>query len=82
MVFLQTAAQGIDTDNPYLTAFLKHRNIESLSHGLLADLVSAIYVHEDKSIEIEFHFADPYRRIAEYAAGNQKALCVTGGKAV
>lgn len=78
----ETAAQGIDTDNPYLTAFLKRRNIESLSRGLLADLVSAIYVHEDKSIEIEFHFADPYRRIAEYAAGNQKALCVTGGKAV
>ena len=60
----ETIAQGIDDDNPYLTAFLKHRNIQSLSRGLLVELVNAIYVHEDKSIEIEFNFADQYRRIA------------------
>ena len=60
----ETIARGIDDDNPYLTAFLKHRNIQSLSRGLLVELVNAIYVHEDKSIEIEFNFADQYRRIA------------------
>ena len=75
-------AQGIDTENPYLTAFLKHRNIDSLSRGLLVELVNAIYVHEDKSIEIEFNYADQYRRIAEYIENNQKKLCETGGKAV
>ena len=75
-------AQGIDTENPYLTAFLKHRNIDSLSRGLLVELVNAIYVHEDKSIEIEFNYADQYRRIAEYIENNQKELCETGGKAV
>lgn len=74
-------AQGIDTENPYLTAFLKHRNIDSLSRGLLVELVNAIYVHEDKSIEIEFNYADQYRRIAEYIENNQKELCETGGKA-
>ncbi len=75
-------AQGIDTENPYLTAFLKHRNIDSLSRGLLVELVNAIYVHEDKSIEIEFNYADQYRRIAEYIENSQKKLCETGGKAV
>ena len=75
-------AQGIDTENPYLTAFLKHRNIDSLSRGLLVELVNAIYVHEDKSIEIEFNYADQYRRIAEYIENNQQELCETGGKAV
>ncbi len=75
-------AQGIDTENPYLTAFLKHRNIDSLSRGLLVELVNAIYVHDDKSIEIEFNYADQYRRIAEYIENNQKELCETGGKAV
>ena len=75
-------AQGIDTENPYLTAFLKHRNIDSLSRGLLVELVNAIYVHEDKSIEIEFNYADQYRRIAEYIENNQKELCETGEKAV
>ncbi len=78
----ETAAQGIDAENPYLTAFLKHRNIDSLSRGLLVELVNAIYVHEDKSIEIEFNFADQYRRIAEYLENNRKELCITGGKAV
>jgi len=78
----ETAAQGIDAENPYLTAFLKHRNIDSLSRGLLVELVNAIYVHEDKSIEIEFNFADQYRRIAEYLETNRKELCMTGGKAV
>ena len=78
----ETIARGIDDDNPYLTAFLKHRNIQSLSRGLLVELVNAIYVHEDKSIEIEFNFADQYRRIAEHVENNHEELCITGGKAV
>lgn len=78
----EVLAQGVDTENPYLTAFLKHRNIDSLSRGLLVELVNAIYIHEDKSIEIEFNYADQYRRIAEYIENNQKELCETGGKAV
>lgn len=77
----EAIAQGVDTDDPYLTAFLKHRNIEHLSRGLLVELINAIYVHEDKSIEIEFNYADQYRRIAEYIEANQKELCKTGGKA-
>ena len=77
----ETLAQGIDAKNPYLTTFLKHRNIEKLSRGLLVELVNAIYVHEDKSIEIEFNFADQYRRIAEYIENNKVGLCENGGKA-
>ena len=78
----EALAQGIDTENPYLTTFLKHRNIETLSRGLLVELVNAIYVHEDKSIEIEFNYADQYRRIAEYIENNKVELCENGGKAV
>lgn len=78
----EASAQDIDCDNPYLTAFLKRRNIDSLSRGLLVELVNAVYVHEDKSIEIEFNYTDPYRRIAEYAEHNQAGLCETGGKTV
>ena len=74
-------AQDNDAENPYVTAFLKHRNIESLSRGLLVELVNAIYVHQDKSIEIEFHFADQYRRIAKYIENNEAELCEDGGKA-
>lgn len=78
----EASAPDVDCDNPYLTAFLKRRNIDSLSRGLLVELVNAVYVHEDKSIEIEFNYTDPYRRIAEYAEHNQAGLCETGGKAV
>lgn len=60
----EISSKGVDTEDPYLTAFLKHRNIDSLSRGLLVELVNTIYVHEDKSIEIEFNFADQYRRAA------------------
>lgn len=54
----QTAA------DPYLATFLARQNIDSLSRGLLVELVNAVYVHRDKSIDIEFNFADQYRRIA------------------
>lgn len=74
--------QGIAADDPYLTAFLKRRNIERLSRGLLIALVNAIYVHEDNSLEIEFNFADQYRRIAEHMEGSRRELCETGEKVI
>lgn len=51
-------------EDPCLSSFLEHRTITSLSRGLLAALVQVIYVHEDKSIDIEFSFADPCRPVA------------------
>ncbi len=77
-----TAAQGITTGDPYLNAFLKYRNIQSLSRGLLVELVRYIYIHEDGSIDIEFNFQDQYRRIVEFVENSQKELYVLGGKAV
>lgn len=74
--------QDIAADDPYLTAFLKRRNIERLSRGLLIALVHAIYVHEDNSLEIEFNFADQYRRIAEHMEGSRRELCETGEKVI
>lgn len=53
--------------------------LEDMSHVKLTD--NAIYVHQDKSIEIEFHFADQYRRIAKYIENNEAELCEDGGKA-
>ena len=58
----RTTALGAGGEDPYLTAFLKYRNLQSLSRGLLMALVNAVYVHEDGSIDIEFNFADPCRR--------------------
>lgn len=77
-----TLARGIGTDDPYLTTFLKYRNIQSLSRGLLIELVNTIYIHEDGSIDIEFNFPDQYRRIVEFIENHKNGLYIIGGKAV
>ena len=62
---LQAAADGSGSGNPYLTAFLKHKNIQTLNRGIVAELVKMIWVHENGEITIDFNFADEYRRIAD-----------------
>lgn len=74
-------AQGVTSGDPYLNTFLQYRNIQSLSRGLLVELVKFIYIHEDGSIDIEFNYADQYRRIVEFIENNQKELYIIGGKA-
>ena len=72
--------QGVTAEDPYLTAFLKYGNIQTLSRGLLVDLINVIYVHEGGEIEIEFKFEDPYRRMVEFMEKHQNESYSTGGK--
>lgn len=72
--------QGINEEHPYLTMFLKHKNVQSLSRGLLVELVREIRVHENGDLDIEFNFADQYRHIVEFVENNQDALCNAGEK--
>lgn len=51
--------------NPDLESFLHCNNIISLTRGVLVDLVKNIYIHKGGEIEIEFLFADQYKRILE-----------------
>ena len=74
-------SQGIARGDPYLNTFLQYRNIQSLSRGLLVELVRFIYIHEDGSIDIEFNYADQYRRIVEFTEHNRDPH-ITSGKAV
>lgn len=73
-------AQGISPEDPYLMTFLKHRNIQSLSRGLLVELVNTIYIHEGGEVEIDFNFADQYRRIVDFIENNKNELHVIGEK--
>ena len=57
-------ANGTDSDDPYLTSFLQHRNIEELNRGILVELIDAIWVHENGELTIDFNFADQYQCIA------------------
>lgn len=59
---IQRSAAEQSGCDPYLAAFLHSRTVDSLSRGLLAELVRTIYVHEDKSLDIVFSFAPPCPR--------------------
>ena len=67
---------SLGADDPYLTAFLKYRNITLLNRGILVELVDAIWVHEGGEITIDFNFADEFQRSAE-SVENNKPLSVS-----
>ena len=73
---MQVMADGIDTDDPYLTAFLKHKNIQTLNRGIVVELVNMVWVHENGEITVDFNFADEYQRILDYIENNHNILTV------
>lgn len=79
---IQTMAEGIKSDEPYLTSFLKHRNISRIERGLLVELIDTIYVHEGGEIRIEFNFADQHRRVIDFIENNRRELTVIENEAV
>lgn len=46
-----------------LTTFLHQKNISHLERGLLAELISNIYVHKGGELTIEFSFADQHMQL-------------------
>ena len=62
---------GIDEENPFLTAFKKSENIDKLTREILIELVDYIKVYEGGDISIKFKFADELRRIMEYVEINR-----------
>ena len=65
--------KGVTANDPYLTTFLKYKNIQKLERSILVDLVEMIYVHADKGIEIKFKFADQHKRVMSYIESNLAA---------
>ena len=68
--------KGVDTENPFLTAFSKYENIDKLTREILIELADHIKVHEGGDISIRFKFADEYRRVAEYIEVNTPAAAI------
>ncbi len=64
---------GVNTESPFSTAFLKHGNISKLTREVLIELVEQITVYESGNIKIKFKFSNEYRRIAEYIRENNDA---------
>ena len=49
----------VTTDDPYLTTFLKYKNIKELDRNIVVDLIDAIYIHADKGVEIHLQISRP-----------------------
>ena len=79
---MQVMADGIGTDDPYLTAFLKYKNIQSLNRGIMVELIKAVWVHENGEITVDFNFADEYQRIIDYIENNHNVIQVIESKAI
>ena len=79
---INTLARGINGDDPYLTTFLKHRNITELNRGILTELIDTIYVHEDGQITIDFLFEDEMKRVLDFIENNQNDLAIVDNEAV
>lgn len=62
--------KGIGTESPYLVAFRKHQNIDTLSREVLSELVDHIKVHDNGSISVKFKFCDEMRRVYEFLKTN------------
>ena len=71
LVEQQKIASGINANNEYFERFLKYRNIESLDRLMLVELISKIYVDEDKTVEIEFNFNNQYLLILDFIEQNK-----------
>lgn len=53
-----------------LAIFKNTLELKEIDRHTLASMVKRIYVHENKRIELQFHFADPYQVMLSYNAGS------------
>lgn len=63
--------KGVDSENPFISHFIKYENIYDLEHSLLIELIDCIYVHEDKSLTIDFNYKDSYELVLDYISNNK-----------
>lgn len=66
--------QATDRENPFITHFVKHRNIKALTRDILIELVDNILVHESGDITIRFRFGDEYQRIVDCLEDSKQLL--------
>ena len=67
---LDEAQNGVDENNSFLTQFVKHRNLQTLTREVVVELIDMIYVHEGGGITIKFKFADAYAAAKDYIEGH------------
>lgn len=56
-----------------LHLFQKSRELQEIDRYTLVSLVKRIYLYEEKRIEIEFYFQDPYRIMQDFYERAEKS---------
>ena len=79
---INTLAKGVNANDPYLTTFLKHKNITELNRGIVVELIDTVFVHVDGQITIDFSFDDELKRVLDFIENNQNDLVVVENQAV
>lgn len=77
---MQIMSDGTNTGDPYLAAFLKRRNIQTLNRGIVVELINTVWVHECGEITVDFNFADEYQRVVDYIENNHNTIVLIENK--
>ncbi len=67
---LQELENGLNTEAPFLAAFRRFQNIETLTRDVLLELVDHIDIYEGGKISIVFRFSDSFQKIQEYLSSS------------
>lgn len=65
-------ADGITSENEFISHFMKFKNITHLTRPMLIELVENIFVHEGGKIEIELKYQDAYEQVVQYIEMNKE----------
>lgn len=58
--------KDVPLESEWLTSFKKYHRIDKLDRILLAELVHAIEVHDNKAVTVHFRFDDQIKRVIDY----------------
>ena len=75
-----TMERGITSDDPYLQTFLKYKNVQELTQGMLVEMVDHILIHEGGQITVKLKSENQYKRIIDFIENNKYTLTVVENK--
>lgn len=75
-----TMERGITSDDPYLQTFLKYKNVQELTQGMLVEMVDHILIHEGGQITVKLKSENQYKRILDFIENNKYTLTVVENK--
>ena len=74
---IKSFKNGTQVDNPFVSHFVKFRDIESLDRSIVTELIDNIWIHENNLIEIDIKYKDEYKIAIEFIESNKHILELT-----